>query len=86
MSLPETTRLLYVALTSRPLPRIFELCHWDQISLFLYLKKASAFGCHGNQNSAWNGTLSSTLKEGHNRIIPVRVGETLPSGLGGDSV
>ena len=39
-----------------------------------------AFGCHGNQNSAWNGNLLATLKEDHPRIIPVKFGEIPPSG------
>ena len=45
-----------------------------------------AFGCHGNQNSVWNGNLSAILKVEYPRIIPVRFGEILPSGLGGYAV
>ena len=48
--------------------------------------KVFHFGCHGNQNSAWNGNLRTTLKGDYPRIIPVKFGETPPSGLGGDVI
>ena len=41
-----------------------------------------AFRCHGNQNSSWNGNLLANLKGDHPRIIPVKFGEILRSGLG----
>ena len=44
--------------------------------------KVFHFGCHGNQNSAWSRNLLN--KGDHPRIIPVKFGEILPSGLGGD--
>ena len=40
------------------------------------------FGCHGNQNSAWNGNLSRTLRGNHPGIIPVKFGEIPSDGLG----
>ena len=44
------------------------------------------FGCDGNQNSAWNWILWTTLKWDHLIINTVKFDDNSPSGLGGDVV
>jgi hypothetical protein len=48
--------------------------------------KVFSFGCHGNQSSAWNGILGTTLLRLHTRNIPVMFHYDLPHGFRGDVV
>ena len=60
----------------------FELNYFQNIpAVFDKIFKVFLLGCHGNQNSALNGNIIATLKGNHPRIIPVKFGEILPSGL-----
>ena len=46
-----------------------------------------SFGCHGNHNSKWNGTILATFEGDYLGFIPVTMFiEIQPSGLGGDFV
>ena len=48
--------------------------------------KVFPLGCHANQISLWNGNILATFKGDRLSIIPVKFGEILQGGLGGELV
>ena len=69
-----STNSIYLSNFGRGSPND-HLCQITFKSAKRFLYKFFPFVCHGNKNSAWNGDLLVTFKEGHLKIIPVKLGE-----------